>query len=281
MCQKKSNVFSAQGTPFGKWSCAPLPSCGVYGTVPSGTTSSPQQEVYAGENVSILCQPGYLPARLYPMTQLLVPGLVGDAAFNISCVEREQGPRFSDGSITDDSKCQEQGVCTASNPFGQVVRTKKACRALLTDAVWLPMYWCVNGGGAGGGGDRLGKQCQGRATSYCGANLMCLPKKEPFVCVRGAAEAAGRTCTSLDAAGDSECVSATLRGTICIPCAADTFQAQSPSGSNICMPCPANSDTRGVTGAFTPARCLCKAGFARQQSSLGEAAPCSSVPQRP
>jgi len=126
MCQKKSNVFSAQGNPFGKWSCAPLPSCVVYGTVPSGTTSSPQQEVYAGENVSILCQPGYLPARLYPMTQLLVPGLVGDAAFNISCVEREQGPRFSDGSIIDDSKCQEQGVCTACNPFGQVLRTRKA-----------------------------------------------------------------------------------------------------------------------------------------------------------
>jgi hypothetical protein len=102
--------------------------------------------------------------------------------------------------MLDDSKCQEQGVCTGSNPFGQVVRTRKACRALLTDAVWLPMYWCINGGGRGGGG-REGKQCQGRPTTYCGANLMCLPKKEPFVCVRGAAETAGRTCASLDAAG--------------------------------------------------------------------------------
>jgi cysteine-rich repeat protein len=38
-CVKRSNVFTAQGTPFGKWSCAPLPSCGVYGTVPLGTNS--------------------------------------------------------------------------------------------------------------------------------------------------------------------------------------------------------------------------------------------------
>lgn len=249
----------------------------VYGNVPNGRSSHDNKQVFAGENVTILCQAGFQPARVDFMTEIVIPEVVGEKSFVVSCQESEFGPRFSDRSQLDGSLCQEQGTCSQLNELGLPVRSKQECRSLVTNAVWTSLYWCQGVPGQPAG-PREGQPCAGRPPTFCGANLLCVSKEDPFVCVGGKAGDEGRVCQAPEDRGDFECAHATFRGTVCISCGVDTYQSISAtSGSNVCVPCPPNSDTRGKTERFSVSECKCKAGFARQQGSLGEAAPCLPV----
>jgi hypothetical protein len=157
------------------------------------------------------------------------------------------------------------------------VRSKQECRALRPPAVWRAYYWCQGLPGQGSG-EREGQECSGQPPTFCGANLMCVSKEEPFVCVGGKAGGEGRTCYGPDGRGDFECAHATFRGTVCTPCGVDTYQAVSNvTGANVCVPCPLHSDTRGKSGRFSASECKCKQNYARQQGSLGDAAPCLPI----
>ena len=237
--------------------------------------------LYENETMSIVCEPGLQPHRVDPFTNLLIPDLFGERAFNVTRLQTDRGTHFSDATKMDGSTCQEQGRCSMLDEKGHTVRTKADCRALVSrGAKWVDYYWCLGLAPGDFGFPSVpleGSRCDGKAPSFCGRDLICLPQPQPYVCVGEGAASAGRACESPDPSGDFQCVEALFRGTICVTCPADTYQSISQGGSNICISCPSNSGTLGETGMKSVRGCMCKPGFARQQASLGTPAPCKPV----
>jgi len=49
------------------------------------TALSHAQQVYAGDNITILCQAGYQPARIDVVSELIIPETVGEGSFVVTC----------------------------------------------------------------------------------------------------------------------------------------------------------------------------------------------------
>ncbi len=75
--------------------CEGMPSCGIYGNLDSGRSTRAEQVLYENETMSIVCEPGLQPHRVDPFTNLLVPDLFGDRAFNVTCLQRSQAAPLS------------------------------------------------------------------------------------------------------------------------------------------------------------------------------------------
>jgi len=268
-CTKLSKLTTSSGLPFGRWGCTAEPSCGLYPSVPNGKTSPSDEPVEIGKNVSILCDPGREPTRVDVGTNYPISTERGDLAFNVTCKLIGGTQRFSDSTVMDTSRCQEQGRCSVSNGMGEVVRTQEECLSI-DGGRWVATFWCE-------GGPRSGRECQNQDMNYCGPSNFCLSKSFQYVCVDGQAGQQARQCPSPNWTGDAVCKSPLVIGTVCLPCKADFYQTLSRLGSNVCVPCPINSGTNGKEGSTSVRDCACLPGYARVENSLGTPAECVKV----